>query len=150
MEASTTFAISAFTAFPAVHDSITNIYSTINNILTHRYANMIRIQMDELDVQFSIQSIECFIKGSSECVNSDVTELTVERIHETIRKIHKTLASIEKKLNDYQTNWYVWLRGIHLSDEIQELHQQKTILDKRVDMLTQILIMNAISKKKSH
>ena len=39
------------------------------------------------------------------------------------------------------------LRGIHLSDEIHELYQQKTILDKRVDMLTQILIMNSILKK---
>ncbi len=140
-----TLAITAITTFPALQDSISKIYSTIHNIYSHQYANIIEASLKELDVITSIQSIECFLKTLDEDTN-DMVKLVVCRIHESINNIHTLLAKIEIKLNAYQRSKFMWLWGIDVYYELIDLKANKNILDKRIDTLTQILILNMCHK----
>ena len=144
----TTLALTAFTTIPtipSIQQTISHIYSTIQKIRSHQYANIVHNHIIDLDVETPIQSIEMFIQKESFC-HSEITTLCTKRIHQSIDKIHKLLEEIEEKLNAYQKSWMVWLRGINTFYILEELKKEKQILEGRIDTLMQLLMIQSLTK----
>ena len=144
----TTLALTAFTTIPTIpgiQQTISHIYSTIQKIRSHQYANIVHNHIIDLDVETPIQSIEMFIQKESFC-HSEITTLCTKRIHQSIDKIHKLLEEIEEKLNAYQKSWMVWLRGINTFYILEELKKEKQILEGRIDTLMQLLMIQSLTK----
>ena len=141
---SATFALTAITTFPTIHESIKRFYSTSQNILKHRYADMVQIHIEELDVMSAIHAIESFLHNLN-TTNAGLL-FCIERIDQIIKKIHTLLAIIEKKLNNYQQNWITWLRGIELSYEIDDLKREKQKLESMIDTLMKMLLLDALTR----
>ena len=147
----TTLALSAFSTIPAIpciQETIAHIYSTIQKIRSHQYANVVHNHIVNLDVETPIQSIELFLQRES-FAQSEITSLCIKRIHQSIEKIHKHLEDIETKLNDYQKSWLVWLRGINVYYILEDLKKEKHILENRVDTLMQLLMIESLKKLSS-
>ena len=144
----TTLALTAFTTIPTIpciQETISHIYSTIQKIRSHQYANVVHKYILELDVETPIQSIELFIQKES-FSNSEITTLCSRRIHQSINKIHRLLEDIEEKLNDYQKSWVVWLRGVNVCYILDDLKKEKVILEGRIDTFIRLLMIQSLSK----
>ena len=141
----TTLALTAFTTLPSIpciQDTIGHIYSTIQKIRAHRYADIVHKYIAELDVETPIQSIEIFIK--KECENNHTNNLCIKRIDQSIQRIHLLLEEIEKKLNDYQNSWIQWLKGINVYYTLEDLKNEKKILESRIDTLLKMIMINRL------
>ena len=144
----TTLALTAFTTIPTIphiQQTISHIYTTMQKISSHRYADIVHQHITELDVETPIQSIEMFLERES-LSNSEITSLCTKRIHQTIKKIHNLLEEIEEKLNSYQKSWIQWARGINTYYIMEELKKEKFILEGRIDTLMQLLMIQSIRK----
>ena len=142
----TTLALTAFTTIPSIpciQDTISHIYSTIQKIRSHQYANIVHKHISDLDVETPIQSIELFIQRES-FQTSEITSLCIKRIHQSIEKIHNLLEEIEIKLNSYQSSWIQWLKGINTCYILEELKKEKRILEGRIDTFMQLLMIQSI------
>lgn len=142
----TSLAITAFTTIPTLpclQDTISHIYSTIQKIRSHQYAEIVHRHIEELDVETPIQSIELFIQ-QEQLSNSNITKLCSQRIHQSIDKIHKLLAELEIKLNAYQKSWVQWIKGINTFYILEDLKKEKHILEGRIDMLMQLLMIQSL------
>jgi len=147
----TTLALTAFTTIPSIsciQDTISHIYSTIQKIRSHQYANIVHKHISNLDVETPIQSIELFIQKES-FQSSEIASLCIKRIYQSIEKIHNLLEEIEIKLNSYQNSWIQWLKGINTYYTLEELQKEKCILEGRIDTFMQILMIQTI-KSISH
>ena len=143
----TTLALTAFTTIPtipSIQQTISHIYSTIQKIRSHQYANIVHNHIHDLDVETPIQSIEAFIQKEA-FQHSEITTLCTKRIHQSIDKIHKLLEELEEKLNAYQKSWVVWLRGINTFYILEDLKKEKHILEGRIDTLMQLLMIQSLT-----
>ena len=143
----TTLALTAFTTFPSIpciQDTIGHIYSTIQKIRAHRYADIVHKYIAELDVETPIQSIEMFIRKECENNNDHTNNLCIKRIDQSIKRIHLLLEEIEQKLNDYQNSWIQWLKGINVYYTLEDLKNEKQILESRIDTLLKMIMINRL------
>ena len=143
----TTLALTAFTTLPSIpciQDTIGHIYSTIQKIRAHRYADIVHKYIAELDVETPIQSIEVFIHKECENNHNHTNNLCIKRIDQSIQRIHLLLEEIEKKLNDYQNSWIQWLKGINVYYTLEDLKNEKKILESRIDTLLKMIMINRL------
>lgn len=143
----TTLALTAFTTLPSIpciQDTIGHIYSTIQKIRAHRYADIVHKYIAELDVETPIQSIEVFIKKECDSHNYHTNNLCIKRIDQSIQRIHLLLEEVEKKLNDYQNSWIQWLKGINVYYTLEDLKNEKKILESRIDTLLKMIMINRL------
>lgn len=144
----TTLALTAFSTIPSIpciQETISHIYSTIQKIRAHQYANIVHKHILDLDVETPISSIEMFMQRES-FASSEITSLCTKRIHQSIENIHKLLEELEIKLNAYQKSWIQWIKGINTYYILEELKIEKRILEGRIDTLMQLLMIQSLKQ----
>lgn len=144
----TSLALTAFTTIPTIpciQETISHIYSTIQKIRSHQYADIVHKHIADLDVETLIQSIEAFIQQES-FPNSEIIVLCTKRIHQSIEKIHTLLEEVEEKLNSYQNSWIQWIKGINTYYTLEDLKKEKNILEGRIDTLMRMLMILKLTK----
>lgn len=142
----TTLALTAFSTIPTIpciQETISLVYSTIQKIRSHQYAEIVHKHIASLDVETPIQSIELFIQQDT-FGSSEITALCTKRIHQSIELIHKLLEEIELKLNSYQKSWIQWLKGVNVYYILEDLKKEKCVLEGRIDTLMQLLMIQSI------
>ena len=139
-------ALSALTTLPTLQDSVSKTVVTFQNILAHQYSDKVKQELHNLDVVSTIASIEKVIQ-SSEIVSmkSEVSNMCVERVHFSIQRIHELLTDIESKLNNYQNSWVKWILGMNIYYEIEELKNEKQVLNTRIDTLIQMFMIQKLT-----
>ena len=138
-----TLALAAITQIPSIQESIELFYSTFNKVITHHHAGFIKHELQKIDVMSTINIIEVFISKNNGFSDNDILFLCTERIKESINKIHELIDNIRAKLDSLQKSWLVWLWGINVSYELDELKMQKVILEQRIDTLIKMyMVMN--------
>ena len=139
-------ALTALTTIPSIQESVSKTICTFQNILSHQYADKVKQELHSLDVVGTIASIEKVIQSDEmQLMSSHFSTVCVERIHFSIKKIHELLTSVETKLNEYQNSWIKWTLGMNVFYEIQELKNEKAILNTRIDTLIQMFMLHKLT-----
>ena len=137
-----TLALAAIVQIPTIQESIELFYTTFNKVITHRHANFVRHELQRIDVLPTINVIEVFIRKNNGFKNEDVLFLCTERIRESIQTIYHLIENIKSKLDTYERSWLVWLWGINVSFELDELKIHKQILEQRIDLFIKMYIFS--------
>lgn len=115
---------------------------SISSIMTYIESNLcsksLRTIFEELDIQFTLELVQTFIKDHHHKRNDATIELGIKRIHETCQTIETTIKDMHRKTNMFNQSYSSYLFSLNLSSEKEHLTRLKQLLLYRFDLLIKL------------
>lgn len=98
-----------------------------------------------MDLQARLETVEALVEQLSARKNqhppSRVLVVCMKNVKDVVEKIHEDLNLIDQRCEEYKMIWFSSWRYPDYGTALKMLREHKSLMDQRVDMLMQILLL---------
>lgn len=123
----------------SISDTSRKILDLVENIFNYDYN--IKEVLSETDIQATLKTLDEFVKEIDE-QNNKTLHIALENLNIIIEEIHTTLNLIHIECEYHKTKYFSGYRKLDLSNFCNTIKKKNKILDKRFNLLIQIIQIN--------
>lgn len=128
----------------SISDTSRKILDLVENIF--HYDCSIQEVLTETDIQATLKTLDEFVKEINEHGNKTL-HIALQNLNMIIEEIHTTLNQINSEYEYHKTKYFSNYRKIDLSNYCNTIKKQSKVLDKRFNLLIQIIQINTNENK---
>lgn len=117
---------------------IYDTYDLVKDTTTHPVVNSV---LGELDLQANLSVIEALVQQieTERLDEKDPLAICLHQVNDMVHRIKEELEEIKKELKDHEEKWFAGWRTPAYQGPLRRLTYHKKLLDKRVDMLIELI-----------
>ena len=123
----------------SISDTSRKILDLLENIF--HYDCSIQEVLTETDIQATLKTLDEFVKEIDEH-NNKTLHIALENLNNVIEEIHTILNQIQSDCEYHKTKYFSYYRKLDLSNYCNTIKKKNKVLDKRFNLLIQIIQIN--------
>ena len=129
----------------SISDTSRKILDLVENLF--HYDCSIQEVLTETDIQATLKTLDEFVKEIDEH-NNKTLHIALENLNMIIEEIHTELNQISSDCEYHKTKYFSNYRKLDLSNYCNNIKKKSKVLDKRFNLLIQIIQINKNENKK--
>lgn len=128
----------------SISDTSRKILDLVENIFQYNYN--IQDILNETDIKATLKTLDVFVKEIDENENKTL-HIALENLNNIIEELHTTMNQIKSDCEYHTTKYFSNYRKLDLSKYCEIIKQKNNILEKRFNLLVQVMQVKYVPKK---
>jgi len=130
----------------AIKETAIGTYHVLYQFVNHPE---IDLELQELDIEATIKTVESIIQNITQDQISDPVYLSLHQLHQSMCNIMDDLTKLKQSADNYNKKWFRSIRSADYISYLESVKINSKVLDKRLKHLFKLLnIQNVFSLKK--